>query len=81
MQELYKTFLQGEPNSAEAHHLLHTHYTDRTSEVLPASLTTSITAPLPHLVPPGPQVKSRSDEAFGRVPPALELKPADHPHH
>jgi hypothetical protein len=33
VQELYKTFLRGEPNSAEAHHLLHTHYTDRTSEV------------------------------------------------
>lgn len=33
--EIYKSFLHAEPNSPEAHHLLHTHYTDRTAEVWP----------------------------------------------
>lgn len=31
--ELYKDFLQGAPNSEQSHHLLHTHYTDRSGEV------------------------------------------------
>ena len=33
VQALYRDFLQGEPNSPKSHHLLHTHYTDRTAEV------------------------------------------------
>ena len=32
VKELYDTYL-GEPNSHKAHHLLHTHYTDRSKAV------------------------------------------------
>jgi len=33
VQTIYRDYLHAKPNTAEAHHLLHTHYTDRTSEV------------------------------------------------
>jgi hypothetical protein len=61
-QELYRSSCLGEPNSAAAHELLHTHYTDRAAATQPAySATQRENAPEPACVAAALHAESAKD--------------------